>query len=410
MRRALVLSLLVGCGGGDDPPPGGPVTIGPAGGTIESEDGVLRMEVPPGAIAEETVFEIIPVAAGTSRIPAAVVVGNVYDIQPEGTTFAVPARLSWTYLTTPANAIEGTARKLISAMSASQAGVFESALRTDAELRGDGSLVATNEIPHLSEQALTVTFVLPDDELFDLELGRVSADLRGGEHFVELPWSASEIRFETSSNDIFNLEAEPRGDGVVVPMNDPNDWNNLLLLFELGYKTESFMSGVDIPPTMPRWKCTAAGSGKVRLGYGTTVRQVGGDGVSLVSTLSFEEEVTCVIREEKPEYLQQRATLTEARVETITTPANVSKDLATTQGSFGYFLHIPAGQTIEVCVSTTGSAAVNYFPHFPPGFNFVDTQPGCTQITSMDPELPNDVLIVVSGSGTITVTATVVEP
>jgi len=406
MKEALLAVLLVGCGGGDDGPPTGPVTIGSEGGKLGSVDRVLELVIPAGAVAEDTVFEIT-LSSAPAEVPAAEVVGNVYDLQPEGTTFAVPARLTWTYATTPANATGAMGQKVLFESSVSEAGVIETAARTETDVRLDGSLVVTNEIAHLSSHLVT-GIAVNNGVLHEFPIGFATAELRGGEHFVDTPWSAGSVTFSSNLVATQQLEAEPRGAGPVVPLNDPSDWNNPLLFFDLGYKGEFTLDEtIDVPATMPRWQCTDVGSGKVKLAYAAAVTNEG-FATTLVGVVLFEEEVTCVIREEKPEYLAERATLTEARVETALVPTTVMKDLATVQGSFGYFIHIDPGQTVEACVSTTGSAAVNYFPHFPPGFVFVDTTPGCTNITSADPELPNDVLVVVTGSGTITVTTRVI--
>ncbi|MDL2719220.1 MAG: hypothetical protein PT977_15870, partial [Acidobacteriota bacterium] len=67
-------------------------TIGPAGGTIRSVDGVLTLKVPAGALSA-------PVSIGLALAPndAPGGVGSGYDISPEGLAFAKPALLRFTY-------------------------------------------------------------------------------------------------------------------------------------------------------------------------------------------------------------------------------------------------------------------------------------------------------------------------
>ncbi len=119
------------------------------------------------------------------------------------------------------------------------------------------------------------------------------------------------------------------------------------------------------------------------------------------------ERVT--VRSEKEEYLAHIGELGD-RFETLEIGVSDTIDLAAKAGLYGYvtvFIPLEASVgagTLEVCVSSTGSTGVTYFPHFPPGFDFVDTDPGCTEITNPDPTLENDVLIELSGTGTATTT------
>jgi hypothetical protein len=110
---ALTLALLVACNGGDDDPkptdqaptdetglPTGDddddttptettveVTIGAAGGTLTL--GELTLEVPPGALAEDTVLTAVPLASPPD--PQGVV--SAWDLGPDGLVFLVPATL-----------------------------------------------------------------------------------------------------------------------------------------------------------------------------------------------------------------------------------------------------------------------------------------------------------------------------
>ena len=67
-------------------------TIGPAGGTIRSVDGVLTLKIPAGALSA-------PVSIGLAQAPndAPGGVGPGYDISPDGLVFAKPALLSVDY-------------------------------------------------------------------------------------------------------------------------------------------------------------------------------------------------------------------------------------------------------------------------------------------------------------------------
>ncbi len=87
---------LIGCGGSsNDPSPSqAPGTIGAAGGQVSSADRHATLTVPPNAIATDTIFIIEPAigAPSSDRI-----VGTVFDVEPTGTVFSVPAQLTLTY-------------------------------------------------------------------------------------------------------------------------------------------------------------------------------------------------------------------------------------------------------------------------------------------------------------------------
>jgi hypothetical protein len=68
------------------------VEIGPLGGTVVSGDGGLRLEIPAGALGESIVFAVRQATAW----PAGAV-GQVYEVEPSGTRFALPATISLSY-------------------------------------------------------------------------------------------------------------------------------------------------------------------------------------------------------------------------------------------------------------------------------------------------------------------------
>ena len=91
MRVVAILALAVAAS--CTPPPAVPelppvaVRIGPAGGTVTSDDERLALTIPPGALEEPITFTIDVVPDGVGGA-----LGAVYEIGPSGTRFAVPAR------------------------------------------------------------------------------------------------------------------------------------------------------------------------------------------------------------------------------------------------------------------------------------------------------------------------------
>jgi hypothetical protein len=80
----------------DASPPGAgtsaEATIGPAGGSVATADGRVRLTVPAGALGAST---MITIAAGTSSVPGAL--GPIWEIGPSGTQFAAPVTLGLEY-------------------------------------------------------------------------------------------------------------------------------------------------------------------------------------------------------------------------------------------------------------------------------------------------------------------------
>lgn len=91
----LVVALaLVACGGDEaspPPPTEGSATIGPAGGTVTSPDGV-KLALPPEALETDTTFRIARDGSGAPPLPAGIDLASaVYAITPHGGAFGASA-------------------------------------------------------------------------------------------------------------------------------------------------------------------------------------------------------------------------------------------------------------------------------------------------------------------------------
>jgi len=75
-------------------PAGNPVSksIGPAGGSLKSDDGMVEISIPAGALSSNTEIKIQPV---TNEAPGGV--GLSYDFLPNGTIFSKPATITFHY-------------------------------------------------------------------------------------------------------------------------------------------------------------------------------------------------------------------------------------------------------------------------------------------------------------------------
>ncbi|GAB3946396.1 hypothetical protein GCM10028805_16850 [Spirosoma harenae] len=66
--------------------------IGPAGGTVSSEDGKIRIDIPAGALTSEEAISIQPL---TNTNPTGK--GAAFRLEPHGTTFARPVKITFAY-------------------------------------------------------------------------------------------------------------------------------------------------------------------------------------------------------------------------------------------------------------------------------------------------------------------------
>ena len=67
-------------------------SIGPAGGSLTSQDGRLTLTIPPNALASTVAFTIQPI---TNQAPGGL--GNAYRLEPSGQTFTTPVEISFQY-------------------------------------------------------------------------------------------------------------------------------------------------------------------------------------------------------------------------------------------------------------------------------------------------------------------------
>jgi predicted Zn-dependent protease len=87
----LVFSLLfVSCQKDEFP---GRATIGPEGGTVFSFDGMVKLNIPPGALSDPTEISITERGGVEGYFFFGTSIGKVYAIEPSGTTFAKPAEV-----------------------------------------------------------------------------------------------------------------------------------------------------------------------------------------------------------------------------------------------------------------------------------------------------------------------------
>jgi len=123
--------------------------IGPAGGVIESADGALRVEIPAGALAAE---QTVSIQAISNFAPGKV--ADAFRIRPEGTTFALPVRLTFHF--TPEQ-ILGSAPELLRVASQNRDGFWE--LHEQVQIDADAGTVSV-DTNHFSDWSLVTGALL----------------------------------------------------------------------------------------------------------------------------------------------------------------------------------------------------------------------------------------------------------
>lgn len=170
LSPAILLPALVACGSGSDGGPdrtqgkgskavatevGQPLeepitqTIGPDGGSLESADGSLRIDVPAGALTAEQLVSIQPISAHAHGN-----VGGAFRIGPEGTTFTAPVRLTFSFAP---EQVLGTSPELLRVASQNLSGFWE--VHENIELDSGSGTVAI-ETSHFSDWSLVTGALL----------------------------------------------------------------------------------------------------------------------------------------------------------------------------------------------------------------------------------------------------------
>ncbi len=386
-----------------DAPPRGTAMIGAMGGSVSSEDGVLTLTIPAGALTSDATFTIRRLEE--SEVPDEIershpVDGAAYEIGPEGTAFAMAATLTWSFDAIPMNARGGDGHPyVLFGASRDAAGMIAPHRKTLSHI-AEGTLVVESLVDHLSIQWLTADgSYLADVTGTPTPTAAVDVELGGGRHAVDVPWTSPRVAIqalEALTNATVEMTQVPRS---VVSDVDDEDWNDELEnAFDddayLGYQefeVSLSIGGSYSPEILPRWLCTAEGGGAAGLYTFLTFSVLGKE---FTGSTEHHEDVECYEREQKAEYTAQSEMLGAANIAELAVGAMAMASLGDTAPSTGYRVVIPPGATIEICVlSGGGRAYINYYPRFPPGYEFTDTEPGCTNIRNLDADNPNEVLV-----------------
>ncbi|HEY7371861.1 MAG TPA: hypothetical protein VIF57_06750 [Polyangia bacterium] len=113
LRRSILTALTLaaagwGCGGGGKMQQGTrPITmlVGSAGAVLSTPDGEFTLEIPEGALVDDTIIAVQPTGS-----PGAGALGTVYEIGPSGLQFAFPVKLTLGY---DAAALTGSDKSLL---------------------------------------------------------------------------------------------------------------------------------------------------------------------------------------------------------------------------------------------------------------------------------------------------------
>jgi hypothetical protein len=77
------------------------------GATVKSGDGVLTVQIPAGALAKDTVISVHKLARSEwpADLAALDILGDLYDIQPDGLKFDVPVAVTWSFDKAPSGTV-----------------------------------------------------------------------------------------------------------------------------------------------------------------------------------------------------------------------------------------------------------------------------------------------------------------
>ncbi len=416
---ALAAFAGAGCGSdGDTNITGGSVLFPGSSAEFTSTDGVLTTFVPAGAVEVETEVQVRPltqeeIAQSLAGVEA---VGPVYVFEP-AIDLAVPATLRWNFPVAPPGAAHDSGNpRFLFGYSRGGSALVTPSPSTAARHAVNGSLEVTTETSELGVHVLTAQIENDDGSFTDaFRFGTLTADLNGGPHAVESPFRANAV---VATPETLSVGVEvgifadvPSGD---ITSLDSDEW-------DLDEGDATFYSDtVTLDPAMPwsptplpEWECHGAGPGAVSLDFGVYVSILD---ETVHASVEVEEPVDCIEREQKDEYTQQLEVLG-AHIDDLEVPeegeGEAMVDLAMNEGEYGYLIPVPAGGSIEVCVTASMAASVMYYPQYSPGYEFVDGEPGsgCTTITNIDPDNPNVVLVTITSAespNNVTVTVTAV--
>lgn len=179
------------------------------GGQVASPDGVFTLFVPPGAIAEDTDFSVrvLPRSEWPAAFDDITVVGEVYDVQPDGLVFSSPARAELRWASPPA-AVASLGTVPIAGATLDAEGALEYSQATLVAYRGDGSIVLSMSVDHLSPKLAH----LPAVQEMDPRMQQMVIDAEGGTRSVGTPFGPTLYRLEAYAGwrpELRNPRAQP---------------------------------------------------------------------------------------------------------------------------------------------------------------------------------------------------------
>ncbi len=313
MTRAIAFGVLIlaACGS-DDPGSGGTPSavhiVASEGGIVRSSDGIFRLEIPPGALAEDTDISITIVPRGKwpEEVVDAPPLAALYDIEPDGLVFSTPARGIHTFETAPADLVGEDGSRLLAAHAMrSSDGTLELA-PTGTISRSDGRVAVTAQVSHTSEHWATSRLFWRGH--YDLRVALV-VEAEAGEHAVGESWSAS--RVELVSNVPVAVDSHTVVGEVLTPASErfhirplvPAGWTSETVIqgdFESSFPdamtAESedrgagsidILTPLTLAPPLPGWTCVSSGENEILVGGSITGSFEGGENIHLWNRVSI---------------------------------------------------------------------------------------------------------------------------
>ena len=151
-----LLTLVLSCGGQVENEPLATKTVSAAeGGSIASSDGKILLEIPPGALTEDTTVavRIISEDDWTDDVKAVQPTGPVYSLEPDGLEFIQPAKLTVRLDPGDLTELDSEGTPAFISFSRSNEGIWEVLANNITEIQADvGVVTVIAEVDHFSQQ------------------------------------------------------------------------------------------------------------------------------------------------------------------------------------------------------------------------------------------------------------------
>lgn len=213
-------------------------SVGPEGGTIKSDDGFLTLTIPSGALSTATEVSIQPIS---NEAPLGI--GTAYRLEPEGTTFSIPVKLTFSYTN---ELLDGSPSDFLWIVTQNSNGSWNAALKSVVD---ENTKTVTVEANHFSDWAL--------GKFIDFVLAPSSKTIKKGESVALKLTGFSRDKEVTEDDDLTPLVPLSEEGDVLTPLTPIPPIESRLMDFRV---KEWTMNGATAPVSNSNGKLSASGT------------------------------------------------------------------------------------------------------------------------------------------------------